>query len=238
MNIAAIPVKNKIEWTAPLVEHLLLHDDLDQIWIYDNGSTDITREWVENRKNIDQRITIFDVPDMKIYDMWNDMILIAAEEYKTSNLAILNNDIRLPPYAIRDMSLMMRKEDYQIAAVDPTRTGLYTFSIGWWDLSRALPHPIQPYCERLHIGDRIGWAFVVAAEFWKNEKYAIHPDYIHYFGDDDLYRRAMHRGGNACIVRGIGCDHAESTTGGIDGDLWKHDEDIYMRLWDGTSSAI
>lgn len=231
MNIAAIPVKNKIEWTAPLVEHLLLHDDLDQVWIYDNGSKDITSEWVENRRNIDNRLSITYTPNMRLYDMWNDMILRAAEEYPSSNLAILNNDIRLPPYAIRDMSLMMRKENYQIAAVDPTRTGLYTFSIGWWDLSRALPHPIIPYCEEMYIGDRIGWAFVVAAEFWKDEKYAIHPDYVHYFGDDDLYRRVMDRGGRAAICRGIGCDHAESVTGGIDPVLWKHDEEIYTELW-------
>lgn len=231
MNIAAIPVKNKIEWTAPLVEHLLLHDDLDQVWIYNNGSSDMTREWVENRRNIDKRLRMFDVPDMRVYDMWNDMILSAAEEYNSCNLAILNNDIRLPPYAIRDMSLLMRKEDYKIAAVDPTRTGLYTFSIGWWDFSRALPQPIEPYCEMLHIGDRIGWAFVVAAEFWKDEKYAIYPDYVHYFGDDDLYRRAMDRGGNACIIRGIGCDHAESTTGGVDAIQWKKDETLFTSLW-------
>lgn len=231
MNIAAIPVKNKIEWTAPLVEHLLLHDDIDQVWVYDNGSTDLTGDWVNNRRNLDQRVSITYAPQMRIYDMWNDMILRAAEEYSSCNLAILNNDIRLPPYAIRDMSLLMRKGDYKIAAVDPTRTGLYTFSIGWWDLSRALPHPINPYCEEMRIGDRIGWAFVVAAEFWRDEKYAVHPDFVHYFGDDDLYRRAMDRGGRAFIARGIGCDHAESASGGGDVDLWKKDEELYMRLW-------
>jgi len=230
MNIAAIPVRNKIEWTAPLVEHLLLHDDLDQVWVYDNGSTDLTKEWADNRQRLDNRLVLVDAFGVQLYHMWNDMVREAAQ-YPSCNLAILNNDIRLPPYAVRDMSLRMREGNFQIAAVDPTRTGLHTFSIGWWDFSRALPPPIDPYCEELNIGDRVGWAFVVAAEFWKDESFAVHPDYVHYFGDDDLYRRCMTRGGRAAIVRGIGCDHAESQTGGVDAEVWKKDEATYVRLW-------
>ena len=230
MNIAAIPVKNKIEWTAPLVEHLLLHDEIDQIWVYDNGSTDLTAKWLDHRSQIDFRLMRIPSRGVPLYSMWNDMVK-EASQYEMCNLAILNNDIRLPPYAIRDMSLKMRESNYKIAAVDPTRTGLYTFSIGWWDLSRALPQPIKPYCENMHIGDRIGWAFVVAAEFWKDEPFAVHPDYVHYFGDDDLYRRTMDRDGNACIVRGIGCDHAESQTGGVDVEQWNKDEATYRKLW-------
>lgn len=232
MNIAAIPVRNKIEWTAPLVEHLLLHDDVDQVWIYDNGSSDRTVEWVENRRRLDQRLIRFDAAEMPIYHMWNQMIRNAGV-YESTNLAILNNDIRLPPYAIRDISLNMRKGGYQIAAVDPLRTGLYTYSIEWWGgPEHALPHPIDPYCEGVSPGFRIGWAFVLAAEFWKDEEYAVHPDFSIYYGDDDLYRRAMVRGGHACIVRGIGCDHAEDQSGWARNvDTWNKDKEVYERLW-------
>lgn len=241
MNIAAIPVKNKIEWTAPLVEHLLLHDELERVWVYDNGSTDDTIVWIKNRQRIDPRLSLIEVPGLRLYDIWNRAIKDANTfcfKNEKCNLAILNNDIRLPPYAIRDMTALAREGNFQIAAVDPTRTGLYTFSIGWWDLSRALPPPIEPYCEKMHLGDRIGWAFVVATEFWKDEEYAIHPDFVHYFGDDDLYRRAMERGGNACVVRGIGCDHAESVTGGVNVEVWNKDEETFRRIWGGTSTTV
>lgn len=231
MNIAAIPVKNKLEWTAPLVEHLLLHDDLDQVWVFDNGSRDRTREWLVHRSSFDGRLKPMDAEGMKIYEMWNYMITLAGA-YPSANLAILNNDIRLPPYAIRDMSLLMRKDEYQIAAVDPARTGLYTYSIGWWAPDRALPEPIEPYCEEQPLGFRIGWAFIVAAEFWKGQPYAVHPDFEIYYGDDDLYRRAMERGGRACVVRGIGSDHAENQSGWERNlETWNKDKELYDRIW-------
>lgn len=231
MNIAAIPVKNKLEWTAPLVEHLLLHDDLDQVWIFDNGSKDQTKQWVENRQKIDSRLKITSSPKLSIYEMWNHMIDM-ANIYPKSNLAILNNDIRLPPYAIRDMSLLMRKEGFQIASVDPTRTGLYSYSIGWWAPERVLPEPIEPYCEEQPLGFRVGWAFVLAAEFWRGQPFAIHPDLKIYYGDDDLYRRAMSRGGRVCVVRGIGSDHAENQSGWErNPETWGADQSTYERLW-------
>jgi GT2 family glycosyltransferase len=231
MNIAAIPVKDKLEWTAPLVEHLLLHDDLDQVWIFDNGSKDRTREWVIARSNMDGRLKLVNAFGLRLYEMWNQMVALGAV-HKSANLAILNNDIRLPPYAIRDMSLLMRKEGYQIAAVDPARTGLYTYSIGWWAPDRALPEPIEPYCEEQPLGFRIGWAFVIAAEFWEDQPYAVHPSLDVYYGDDDLYRRAMERGGRACVVRGIGSDHAENQSGWErNPDVWEKDKQSYSRLW-------
>lgn len=231
MNIVGIPVRNKIEWTAPLVEHLLLHDEVDQIWIYDNGSTDLTTEWVAHRQKTDSRLSVYDAKDVPIYHMWNNMISFASA-YDEGNLAILNNDIRLPPYAIRDMAKLMRDNEYQLAAVDPTRTGLYSYSIGWWSPERALPEPIEPYCEEQGLGFRIGWAFVLAAEFWRFEDYAIHPDLNIYYGDDDLYRRAMERGGRACIVRGIGSDHAENQSGWERNlDTWTKDQELYEGLW-------
>lgn len=214
------------------MEHLLLHDELDEVWVYDNGSTDITRKWIENRRQIDRRLIVRGMSGVPLYHMWNDMIQRAATDYETCDIAILNNDIRLPPYAIRDMSILMRENDFQIAAVDPTRTGLYTYSIGWWSPQRALPEPIQPYCEGQLMGFRIGWAFVVAAEFWRDQPYAVHPDFQIYYGDDDLYRRAVDRGGRACVVRGIGSDHAESQSGWERNiDTWEKDQKHFEKFW-------
>lgn len=242
MNIAAIPVRNAIYWTAPLVEHLLLNDALDEVWVYNNGSTDITETWVTNRQAIDGRLKLFNFPDLSLYEMWNHMIKTAADNYENANLAILNNDIRLPPFAIKTMANLMRNGNYVIAGVDPSRTGLYTVSIGQWDSSRALPTPIDPYCEEAQFGHRIGWAFMVAAEFWKDQEYAIYPGYKVWYGDDDLYRRAMSRGGRTCIVRGVGCDHAESQSD-WGTEKWKKvadDKLLFDTIWsnNGTPRAV
>jgi glycosyltransferase involved in cell wall biosynthesis len=236
-TVAAIPVKNNLFWTAPLVEHILLHDEVDEVWIYDNGSTDSTKEWVMHRSRIESRLKIFNASSMGLYQMWNHMIKSANELFESCNLAILNNDIRIPPFAIRDLSTKMREGDFVIAAVDPTRTGLYSYSIEYWDSSRALPRPIEPYCQELGPGDRVGWAFVVAAEFWKGQPYAIDERYRIWYGDDDLYRRAMSRGGRACIVRGIGSDHAESQTeypANKVADI-EHDKALYERIWNNMA---
>jgi glycosyltransferase involved in cell wall biosynthesis len=230
MRIVAIPVKNKLEWTAPLVEHLLLHDEIDELWIYDNGSTHKTEDWIANRRRIDKRLHRIEAPKMPLYHMWNTMIEIANEKSDKCDLAILNNDIRLPPFAIRDMSRLMREGDFCITSVDPTLAALYTKGIGWWNSERAQPSPIEPYCEQVGLGFRVGWAFVLAAEFWKGEEYAIHPDYDVYYGDDDLYRRAMARGGRVCIARGIGSDHAEGQSG-WDMNKWDADKRLYEKLW-------
>jgi GT2 family glycosyltransferase len=238
-TVAAIPVKNNLRWTAPLVEHLLLHDEVDEVWIYDNGSTDSTQDWVRNRQNIDERLVLVESPGLTVYQMWNQMIQRANKQFDKCSLAILNNDIRIPPFAIRDMSAKMREGGFVIAGVDPTRTGLYSFTIEYWDKSRALPKPIVPYCEQLKIGDRVGWAFVTAAEFWKNEEYAIDPRYKIWYGDDDLYRRAIYLGGKTCIVRGIGSDHAESQTWYPPERLADiaNDKELFQQIWrndDGT----
>lgn len=235
-TVAAIPVKNNIGWTAPLVEHLLLHDKVDEVWVYDNGSTDITRAWIENRQKIDERLFLIDAAGLSVYEMWNAMIARSNDKFNSCNLAILNNDIRIPPFAVRDISAKMREGGFVVAGVDPSRTGLYSFSIGYWDSSRALPEPIVPYCEELKIGDRIGWAFVTAAEFWKNEPYAVHPGYKIWYGDDDLYRRAMHLGGKTCIVRGIGSDHAESQTAYSSDKISAIEEDrkLFDETWRGA----
>jgi GT2 family glycosyltransferase len=211
-NIAAIPVKNKIEWTAPLIEHLLLADTLDEVWLYDNGSTDLTNDWVLHRMKTDRRLKLINAAGMRLYDMWNHMIKTASVLDSQVNLAILNNDIRLAPNAIYDMSTIMRLSNYTIATIDPTLTSIFTPAINEYKGGSTLARPIDPYPEKVTPDKRIGYAFVVAAEFWKDKEYAIHPDFIIWWGDDDLFLRAAKDGATICLVRGIGCDHAESRT--------------------------
>jgi GT2 family glycosyltransferase len=216
--IAAIPVKNHLKWTAPLVESLLLGDRVDEIWIYDNGSIDKTMSWVIHRSKTDERLKYIDATEWKFYDMWNHMIKTAAELGEVK-LAILNNDIRLPHMALKTMAENMG--DYKIATIDKTR-----------DSFDLIEGPAPKQVDWLH---RAGWAFMVDADFWKDQEYAIHPDFIIWWGDDDLYRRAESRGGKICAMVGIGCDHAISATDTeYSGDKQEHieiDRATFSRIW-------
>jgi len=194
--IAAIPVRNNLKWTAPIVEQLLLGDEIDQLWIYDNGSTDETAIWMFNRCKIDSRLKYFPAHDMRFYEMWNDMIR-RADEKGSTRLAILNNDIRLPHMALKTMAANMG--NYTIVTIDTTRTSFQPIEDvrvqkigGWWH--------------------RVGWAFMVNPSFWKNERFAIDPRFNLWYGDDYLYRRTMERGGRVGTMIGVGCDHAVSQT--------------------------
>lgn len=197
MIVAAIPVRNNLKWTAPLVEQLLLGDEVDEVWVYDNGSTDATALWVANRARLaNNKLFYIDASKMRFYEMWNDMIATAAK-IGGVQLAILNNDIRLPHMALKTMADNMGK--YTIATIDTTRSSfqpiedVHTQKLsGWWY--------------------RVGWAFMVRADFWKNEKFAIDPRFNLWYGDDYLYRRVLERGGLVCAMMGVGCDHAVSQT--------------------------
>jgi GT2 family glycosyltransferase len=217
--IAAIPVRNQLKWTAPLVENLLLADDVSEVWVYDNGSTDMTKDWVESRSLLDSRLVYRDASHMRIYDMWSHMIKTASE-IPDSRLAILNNDIRLPHNALKTVA--ERMDGYQIACIDRTVRGSEPIenlpvAPAWW-------------------GEKTGWCFMVDPSFWKDEEFPIHPNLRIWWGDDDLFRRAQVRGGNICVVKGVGCDHFEwSSDPEYPGDKWADvelDRLEFARIWE------
>lgn len=217
MIVAAIPVKNNLKWTAPLVDSLLLGDEVDEIWIYDNGSTDQTKYWVKTQQQIWSRLKYIDASDMRFYEMWNHMILkaVAMGDVK---LAILNNDIRLPHMALKTMADNIGK--YSILAIDPDRSAMqpienvHVEKIGWWR-------------------HRIGWAFMINGDLWKGIKQPIDPRFNIWYGDDYLYRTTLERGARAGVARGVGCDHAVSQTP-IEGDkekLVEEDMILFYSMW-------
>jgi GT2 family glycosyltransferase len=223
MIIAAIPVKNSLKWTAPLVEQLLLGDDIDYLWIYDNGSSDGTKAWVKHRQILDSRLIYIDASHMKFYEMWNDMVDMASN-YAGAKLAILNNDIRLPHMALKIMATHM--DGYQLAQVDGRRTSFDAIMD---------PHPSE-----IRWTERIGHAFMLDVAFWADQKYAVHPDFIIWFGDDDLFKRCAERGGRICEIRNVGCNHAwhesylhyTSTHSSMSDDI-REDKETFLRIWSG-----
>lgn len=218
MIVAAIPVKNNIHWTAPLVEHLLYSDEVDEIWVYDNGSTDDTKDWITNRSNIsNNRLKYFDASSMRFYDMWNHMIKRASRT-KGTKLAILNNDIRLPRMALKTMADNIGS--YKIAQVDGR---LRSF-----DNATPVAVPIR-------WTERIGHAFMLDADFWADQEYAVSPEFKLWYGDDDLFLRCYMRGGEICEIRGLGCDHAwrqsyQYYLGDVEKDI-QEDRKTFLKIW-------
>ena len=218
MIIAAIPVKNNLKWTAPIVEQLLLGDDIDYLWIYDNGSTDGTRAWIENRQNLDARLVYIDASMMRFYEMWNDMINM-ANAYDGSKLAILNNDLHLPHMALKTMADNLG--DYTIGTIDTQRVSIN--GVGHVHITEITDYR-----------HRVGWAFMVNADFWKDVEFPIDPRFNLWYGDDYLYRRTMELGGRVCTVNGVGCDHAVSQSHdqyqNLNPDI-EADKELFYSLW-------
>ena len=237
-TVAAIPTLNAIEWVAPLVEHLLLADEVDEVWVYDNGCTDITADWVRNRRLMDKRLFLIDSRGMGLYEMWNDMVCKANEFDEEVNLAFLNSDIRLPPKALSTMSKLMREGGYKIATVDPTISSLYSQHFSSWNplMNVQYKDTVSPFADQYLPASPIAWAVVIAAEFWKDEPYAVHPSYQWWYGDDDLFRRAYARGGSICIVRGVGSDHLGSSSDAHNPrkkEMIESDTKIFNKMWLG-----
>ena len=223
MIVAGIPVRNKLCYTAPLIESLLYGDDVDEIWLYDNGSTDLTKSWAEHKIQYDKRLKYKNATDMRLYEMWNHMITRAAN-IGDVKLAILNNDIRLPLMALKTMADNMG--EYKIAAIDINKKSFQEIN--------------NVYPETISWKERTGHAFMIDADFWKGQNFAVHPHLIWWWGDDDLFRRCESRGGKICRMIGIGADHAESASDSeYNGNKWRDielDRVKFRNIWSSPYS--
>lgn len=231
-TIAVIPTVNTLGLVAPLAEQLLTGDEVDELWLYDSGQ-DRTREWAEHRSKIDTRLRWFDASGQGIYDLWNRAILYNSDQ--ETNVAILNSDIRLPISAVKDMCSLMRGGGYQLATIDPWRPAWYSQHHQKWNHSlHEITFPIAPHAIDSPPEYVVGWAFVVAAEFWANEPFAIYPGFQWWYGDDDLFRRTVLRGGRICRCVGIGSDHIGSASDHSNIDKQKKieaDAELFSAVW-------
>jgi GT2 family glycosyltransferase len=213
--IAGIPVRNALEWTQPLVESLLNGDEVDQVWLFDNGSTDDTARWAASLAASDVRLTVVTRPRERLHGMWNEMVS-RASEISGAHLAILNNDIRLHPGTLRRMRAEMT--GFDLSFIDPTADD--------GELIDVTPTAAE-------WTERTGWMFMLRADFWRNQPFAIDPGLRWWWGDDDLARRAQERGGKLCTLEGLGCFHAISQSeypGDFRADA-EHDRVYFRRIW-------
>lgn len=236
--VVGIPTLNAIDWVAPLCEHLLLADRVDEVLVYDNGCTDMTREWVEHRSKIDSRLRWVDSTGVTLYNMWNNMLRRVNDESdgEPVSLAFLNSDVRLPHMAMHDMAILMRRGGYKIATVDPRLPALPSQHFGYWNpqILQAMHWFPERKAEDAPPRPPVAWAMMIAAEWWKDEPWCVDPRYLWWYGDDDIMLRTQQRGGRIARIAGLGSDHLGSSSDAHNprkAEMIASDTALFEKMW-------
>jgi len=172
--VAVIPVKDRLDLTSPIVHQLRTQGDCDEIIICDNGSKTETKNWLSTQTDV----TVFDMPDVGIHEMWNRGINHALETHgPRTHVAFLNNDLELGPAFLRtlsqaltdhrDMDAVCGNYDGRTADTDVVHTT--DICAGRYDGT----------------GGFAGFAFMVRGE-WLASGYRFPEDCKWWYGDNDL----------------------------------------------------
>jgi GT2 family glycosyltransferase len=112
-----IPVKNQLALTRSLVDQLHNQGGHQAIFVFDNGSTDGTGEWLaeQARQGVLEAI---DATDRALYEMWNAGVRRARDRDAVCNIAILNNDLVIGDAFCEQLASTLRA-DPRLWAVSP-----------------------------------------------------------------------------------------------------------------------
>ena len=184
---AVIPVRDRHELTGALLVQLGLPPD--RAIVVDNGSA------VPAREALAGLARVVDVGGRNLSVLWNvGLDLVASECAGPHNVAVLNNDLEVPPGFLADLEAGLRvRPDHVIAYPD-------------WE-GRLPPGVCDP-------GGRMsGFAFVLRGEAGLRAD----PRFAWWYGDDDLARQGRARGKVVC-VGGVGVRHLapNASTAGSD----------------------
>src|SRR5450756_291425 len=108
---AVIPQKGNTHLTEAVLKQLD-REDVTQVLVMDNGTDEL------ELAAMDPAVLphLHPMPEASIHRMWNEGIKLAREHAQGPfNLAILNNDIRLGPHAIKRMATALRADDTLLA---------------------------------------------------------------------------------------------------------------------------
>jgi hypothetical protein len=182
-TFVVIPVKDRHEMTSTLVSQLTGWQD---IFVYDNGSeTPPPSEW-----------GAVDAKGMTIYQMWNAGLDLAEKTarqcgYEEWNVAILNNDLEVPPGFLMLLSRGLRtRDDFWISYPNWHGTDLPEGQIHIpFGLGRTMS----------------GWAFMVRGE----SGLRVDEQFEWWYGDDDLQLQVEAGDHRVVCVGGCTARHLE-----------------------------
>ena len=174
-----IAVKDRHEMTERLLSQL---DDADEVFVFDNGS----------RQPFPGSVLR---PDSTVYALWNEGLRAArtAVAGAPHNVAVLNNDLEVPPGFLTDLARGLRHTDDTWIAYP-----------NWEAL--AIPAGVaQPVtlAAKQHLS---GWAFMLRGE----AGLAFDERFEWWYGDDDIQRQVEAAGRRVVCVGGVTCRHLEA----------------------------
>ena len=156
---------------------------------------DLTKQLIDEKVDL---IT-FGLPGENLHRIWNQGAHMARDWRHADAVAILNDDLRLPPGALTTMAEHMTSNDFACVGVDSNAL----FGIA----SDTHVEEITGSGERLMEGVTT-WCFMVRADAWQD----IDEQYEWWYGVGDLFEKIQSAGGKLGRVVGLGIEHAQSGT--------------------------
>lgn len=204
-TFVVIPAKDRHEMTAAVVASL----DADHVLVCDNGSVPPLEI---------PGAEVVSTPDLSISQMWNLGLDTAAKRYDgPHNVAVLNNDLRVPPGFLDDLARGLRTARDHLIAYPNIH-----------DLPADAIVPTSNPTTGLSMS---GWAFMVRGEAGLR----VDEQFRWWFGDNDLQLQAEKLGGKVVCVGGVTCEHLhpnESTQANPDlQQIAKEDEGRFWAKW-------
>lgn len=223
--IVAIPVRDRIDLTRRVMGQLRDMGGFDRLLIYDNGSTDGTSGYVSAIAREDERVELLDVPDIGIYEIWNDALSRASK--LDAHLCLLNNDLDLPEGFVANLSKAAEDAPDDVWAVYPDANADENRPTG---LTRT--HGTKRH------GGLTGHAFMIRGQAL-TELNRIETEYRWWCGDDELVAMIEETGHVAARVDGLPCQHLNEAT--AQSHAWTHeakaaDLERFRERWAGRLS--
>lgn len=202
-----VPFKDKPELTCALIEQLSVNGGFDSLLLFDNGSTEESALAVTNalRRLLPGMGQYHSIarPGASLTEMWNEgweLALMLAPKHATVDLAILNNDLRIPEGFLQRMSHELRKG----ALAEPL------WMVGPdWRIGR--PHNVPGEVELVEgtfrHGGIHGAAYMVKAEARRHGLPPIDEQFAWWANDDDLVFSILAAGYKVGRIRGLGFEH-------------------------------
>jgi len=189
---AVVPTIGAHGHIVRLVEQLEDQGQTDAVIVIDNGCGPDVAAWLE-RHDLVQRIPM---TDANIHKMWNAGLNAAAAQAEQSNVAVLNDDIRIGPNFMRGLGAALRSHP-NVAVTGPNYdnrpgTGLqlvFDICAGRYDHSGGLP----------------GFAFMVKGE----SRYRFPTNLTWWWGDADMVLTHRQLGDFVTIALGVAVEHVD-----------------------------
>lgn len=211
-NYVVIPFRDEPELTTRLVRELLEQDEVDELLLYDNGSSSV--RFLDSFVKEDHRVRIFSRPRSSIYQMWNEGWKRAVEEThgQPVNVAILNNDISIPSKFLSTLARWLRSSDTPWCVYPDYNLAL------WQSGAQRAVRTVGTYKD----GGMCGWAFMLKGETVHEGMPYVDEGFEWWFGDDDIVRNIYQLGHEVWRIQGLPLDHHGEATASNGLNEWTH----------------